>query len=72
MDAKRQQIDGIAHDLNNLLQIISADLNLILKQGADSSDIGKRVNSAQEAVRRGARLANQLLESSFGQAPEQQ
>ena len=72
MDAKRQLIDGIAHDLNNLLQIISADLNLILKQGADSSDIGKRVNSAQEAVKRGARLANQLLESSFGQAPEQQ
>ena len=70
MDATGQLIDGIAHDLNNLLQIISADLHLIMKQGADSSDIETRVNSAQEAVKRGAKLASQLLAFGLSQTPE--
>jgi len=65
VDAAGQLIDGIAHDLNSLLQIISADLHLIMKQGAASSDIEKRVNNAQEAVKRGAKLASQLLAISL-------
>ena len=67
VDAAGQLIDGIAHDLNNLLQIITADLQLILKQGVASSDLEKRVNNAQEAVKRGAKLANQLLAFSLNQ-----
>ena len=70
VDASGQLIDGIAHDLNNLLQIISADLHLITKQGAASSDIQKRVNNAQEAVKRGAKLADQLLAFSLNQTLE--
>ena len=69
-DAAGQLIDGIAHDLNNLLQIISADLHLIMKQGAVSSDIETRVNSAQEAVKRGAKLASKLLALNISQTPE--
>lgn len=65
VDAAGHLIDGIAHDLNNLLQIISADLHLIMKQGAASSDIETRVNNAQEAVKRGAKLASQLLAISL-------
>ena len=71
VDAAGQLIDGIAHDLNNLLQIISADLHLIMKHGAASSDVQKRINNAQEAVRRGAKLASQLLAISLAQALEQ-
>ena len=70
VDASGQLIDGIAHDLNNLLQIISADLHLIMKRGADSSDVEKRVNNAQEAIKRGAKLTTQLLAFSLGQALE--
>ena len=66
-DASGQLIDAIAHDLNNLLQIISADLHLMMKQGATSGDVEMRVSNTQAAVKRGAKLTNQLLKISQSQ-----
>ena len=70
MAASGQLIDGIAHDLNNLRKIIAADLHLIMKQSAPSSDIETRVNNAQEAIKKGAQQTNQLLALSLSQADE--
>ena len=70
MDASGQLIDGTANDLSNLRQIIAADLHPIMKQSAPSSDIETRVNNAQEAIKKGAQQANQLLAFSLSQADE--
>ena len=70
MAASGQLIDGIAHELNNLQQIIAADLHLIMKQSAPSSAIETRVNNAQDAIKKGAQQANQLLAFSLSQADE--
>ena len=64
VDEPDQRIEGFAHELNNLLQIISADLHLIMKKSPIGSDVATSINNAQAAVRRGARLADQLLEST--------
>ncbi|HEX7987712.1 MAG TPA: PAS domain S-box protein, partial [Duganella sp.] len=52
---------GVAHDFNNVLQIISGNLQLLqLSAGADGATL-KRLATATVAVERGARLASQLL-----------
>lgn len=61
---------GVAHDLNNILTAISANLSLATSQGTpmpeDSSEL---LSSAQEACGRAADLARQLLTFSKGGAP---
>ena len=66
--ASGQLIDGIAHDLNNLLQKHSADLHLIMKQSTSPGDVETRVNYAEGAVKRGTKVANQLLAFGLSQA----
>lgn len=52
---------GVAHDFNNVLQIISGNLQL-LQLSADTNEATmKRLTTASIAVERGARLASQLL-----------
>ena len=68
MCASSQLIVGIAHDLDNLLQKYSADLYLMMKQSASSGDVETRVNNAQEAVKRGTKVVNQLLAFGLSQA----
>jgi PAS domain S-box-containing protein len=52
---------GVAHDFNNVLQIISGNLQLLqLSAGANEATM-KRLTTASIAVERGARLASQLL-----------
>jgi len=64
MEAVGQLTGGVAHDFNNLLQVISANLHLVSRLTRDDAKVMQRLDSATEAVRRGAKLASQLL--AFG------
>ncbi|NKI94642.1 PAS domain S-box-containing protein [Rhizobacter sp. SG703] len=64
MEAVGQLTGGVAHDFNNLLQVISANLHLVSRLTRDDVKVMQRLDSATEAVRRGAKLASQLL--AFG------
>jgi PAS domain S-box-containing protein len=70
MEAVGQLTGGVAHDFNNLLQVISANLQLMRKHAADTDKWRNRLTSAEDAVRRGAKLASQLLAFSRQQALE--
>jgi PAS domain S-box-containing protein len=69
MDAVGQLTGGVAHDFNNVLQIISGNLQLMQQHHAEqprrrrSADAvaTKRVDTAISAVKRGAKLSSQLL-----------
>jgi PAS domain S-box-containing protein len=52
---------GVAHDFNNVLQIISGNLQLLQVTLGDNQAALKRVEASAVAVDRGARLASQLL-----------
>jgi PAS domain S-box-containing protein len=70
MEAVGQLTGGVAHDFNNLLQVISANLQLMGKHAVGNEKILSRLNSAEGAVRRGAKLASQLLSFSRQQSLE--
>ena len=61
LEAVGKLTGGVAHDFNNILHIISANVQLMLR--ADRLDEGKRKRllSILDAVERGAKLAGQLL-----------
>jgi len=69
MEAVGQLTGGVAHDFNNVLQIISGNLHLLQLQvrgeqvrGGEADAITrKRLDMAIAAVERGARLSSQLL-----------
>ncbi|SAK85837.1 PAS/PAC sensor hybrid histidine kinase [Caballeronia catudaia] len=52
---------GVAHDFNNVLQIISANLQLIGLATRDKPDLTRRLHVMSEAVARGGKLASQML-----------
>ena len=52
---------GVAHDFNNVLQIISGNLQLLKLTTGDNPQVAGRLDSAASAVERGARLSLQLL-----------
>lgn len=52
---------GVAHDFNNVLQIIAGNLQLIQLESNQSEQAKKYLNSAVDAVERGAKLSAQLL-----------
>ena len=58
LEAVGKLTGGVAHDFNNILHIISANVQLMLR--ADGAN-RKRLLSILDAVERGARLAGQLL-----------
>ena len=61
MEAVGQLTGGVAHDFNNILQVISGNLHLLGRLAMSDERMEARVASAQDAVRRGARLSSQLL-----------
>ncbi|MFL9933160.1 ATP-binding protein [Paraburkholderia sp. RL18-103-BIB-C] len=52
---------GVAHDFNNVLQVISANLQLIELATSANDVLRRRVTAVSNAVARGAKLAAQLL-----------
>ncbi|MGC4009566.1 MAG: response regulator [Pseudomonas sp.] len=63
MEAVGSLAGGIAHDFNNLLQVITGSLQMALRETGDHA-LGRHLDNAMSATRRGAQLASQLL--SFG------
>ncbi|VXB13695.1 response regulator [Massilia sp. 9I] len=61
MEAIGQLTSGVAHDFNNVLQLINGHLQLLrVAHRADERTV-KRLDAASEGVRRGAQLASQML-----------
>jgi signal transduction histidine kinase/ActR/RegA family two-component response regulator len=52
---------GVAHDFNNVLHIISGNIDLIKMFSMANEKIVARCASAQSAIKRGAKLSSQLL-----------
>jgi signal transduction histidine kinase/ActR/RegA family two-component response regulator len=52
---------GVAHDFNNVLHIISGNIDLIKMVSMANEKIVARCQAAQSAIRRGAKLSSQLL-----------
>ncbi|MEO8151970.1 MAG: PAS domain-containing protein [Rhizobacter sp.] len=64
MEAIGQLTGGVAHDFNNILQVISANLHLLSRETSGNERATKRVASALASVGKGAKLASHLL--AFG------
>ncbi|MFL6673402.1 MAG: response regulator [Massilia sp.] len=61
MEAVGQLASGVAHDFNNVLQIISSNLQLMELDGSVGGLLRSRLAHAIAAVERGSRLSSQLL-----------
>ncbi|MBB3224319.1 hybrid sensor histidine kinase/response regulator [Pseudoduganella umbonata] len=61
MEAVGQLTGGVAHDFNNVLQIISGNLHLLAQQLGGDDAVRRRLDMAIAAVERGAKLSSQLL-----------
>ncbi|HZP99693.1 MAG TPA: response regulator [Reyranella sp.] len=61
MEALGQLTGGMAHDFNNILQVIQANLDLLKGDAAGREAMIGRLQSASAAADRGARLTQQLL-----------
>ena len=70
MESIGQLTGGVAHDFNNLLQVIAGNLQLLSKDVTGNDRAETRVNNALAGVRRGAKLASQLLAFGRRQALE--
>jgi PAS domain S-box-containing protein len=61
MEAVGQLTGGVAHDFNNVLQIISGNLQLLHQDAEVGGHVRRRLDTAIAAVERGAKLSSQLL-----------
>ncbi len=61
MEAIGQLTGGVAHDFNNVLQIIGGNLQLIKLLGGVSESARSRIDIALSGVERGAKLSSHLL-----------
>src|SRR6201992_1608515 len=61
LEAIGQLTGGVAHNFNNLLQVLSENLQLLSKHIAGNARAEMRVQSALAGVARGSKLASQLL-----------
>ncbi len=64
MEAIGKLTGGVAHDFNNVLQVLRANLELLENRHRRDAWSGERLAHAIDAVERGAKLASQLL--AFG------
>ncbi len=61
MEAVGQLTGGIAHEFNNLLMVVSGNLELLDRQLADNTPLRRYTSTAMTSVRRGAELTGNLL-----------
>jgi signal transduction histidine kinase/DNA-binding response OmpR family regulator len=61
MEAIGQLTGGVAHDFNNVLQVIAGNLQLLRMNLAGNPQAQRRLESAAFAADRGAKLSSQLL-----------
>ncbi len=61
LEAVGQLTGGVAHDFNNVLQVITANLQLLQMSLAGNPQAQRRLESAAYAADRGAKLSSQLL-----------
>jgi PAS domain S-box-containing protein len=61
MEATGQLTGGMAHDFNNILQVIQANLDLMKGAAKGDASFLARISAAAAAAERGARLTQQLL-----------
>jgi signal transduction histidine kinase/DNA-binding response OmpR family regulator len=64
MEAVGKLTGGVAHDFNNVLQVISGNLQLLARDVAGNLRGEQRLQTAIAAISRGSKLASQLL--AFG------
>ncbi len=64
MEAIGKLTGGVAHDFNNVLQVIRGNLELLRSRHASDASSVQRIDNALEGLERGAKLASQLL--AFG------
>lgn len=64
MEAIGKLTGGVAHDFNNVLQVLRGNLELLERRHSSDSWTRERLDKAIDAVERGAKLASQLL--AFG------
>lgn len=61
MEAIGQLVGGVAHDFNNMLQIILGHAEIVINKTAPDNPITGSLQEIQEAARRSAALTRQLL-----------
>ncbi|MFM0729936.1 response regulator [Paraburkholderia sediminicola] len=61
MEAIGSLTGGVAHDFNNVLQVINGNLQMLAADTNDSPATLRRLSAATDAVKRGAKLAAHLL-----------
>jgi signal transduction histidine kinase/DNA-binding response OmpR family regulator len=61
LEAVGQLTGGVAHDFNNVLQVITGNLQLMQMSFAGNPEVQRRLESAAFAADRGAKLSSQLL-----------
>ena len=61
MEAIGSLTGGVAHDFNNVLQVISGNLQMLAADADQSATSARRIAAASDAVKRGAQLAAHLL-----------
>ncbi|MEJ7808750.1 MAG: ATP-binding protein [Telluria sp.] len=66
MQAIGRVASGVAHDINNVLQIIGGNLEVVKLLGGVSDNVRTRIDSALSGVERGASLSSQLLAVAGG------
>ena len=64
MEAVGKLTGGVAHDFNNVLQVIGGNLQLLARDVAGNLRAEQRLQTAIPAISRGSKLASQLL--AFG------
>ena len=70
MEAVGQVTGGLAHDLNNVLSIISMNVSLLKEAGLDSAQAGTCIETAMTGITRAADLTRKLLDFSRKDAGE--
>jgi PAS domain S-box-containing protein len=61
MEAIGSLTGGVAHDFNNVLQVISGNLQMLAADADQNPTTARRIAAASDAVKRGSQLAAHLL-----------
>jgi len=77
--AERQKLEnigtlagGIAHDLNNILQVIDSSLDIAKEKATSEASLLKHISRARQAADRATNLSRRLLTFSKGGSPVKQ